>query len=703
MSLYAELIASLRLGWERVLSNSEMPGADGVSVPMFALRLERHLDELEEELRARTYEAGPLLAFDIPKPDGGSRRLAVPPVRDRLVQSAALMVLQPLFEKEFESISYAYRPGRSYKDAIDQLALLRDDGYTWVVDADIHAYFDEIDHQLLVERLELIVSDADLVALLRQWIMADMVYQGRRKKRKKGLPQGSVISPLLANLYLDELDEAFLKKGYKIVRFADDFVVLCKSQKRARKALELTDDLLDDLKLRLNEQKTRITTFEEGFRFLGSLFVRSLIVPSKTASKSTDAVKTNRADEREKRREPPEIEVQNTAMGRALFRALEEEGVSLADFVEAMDPPELADEPAGTGIQEEDAVKEAPAEMPAATHSFRRTLYIQEQGSWLRHVRERFVVTDGKNFNEPLLRIPAVKVDRIVILGHCMITPAALQHCLEAHIPITLLSSRGKYYGQIEGTTARDISRQRLQFLHSLDEPKRRRVAARIVGAKLYNLRSLLRRYARRQKDDQLVKAARRLTQQIRKLSDAENLDQLRGYEGAGSAIYFGVLGRIIQTSDLEFKTRSRRPPRDPVNALLSFGYTLLYYNVYSTIRLHRMNPYVGMLHAERSGHPALASDLIEEFRFVIDRLVIGLCNKRMFTEEDFTITDRGCFLTDEARKRFLAEFEGIMRKALWDKRTETRLSVRQVIDGQIRNYAAFLEGKEMYEPFLII
>lgn len=702
---------------------------------MFALKLGFHLEQLEEELVSRTYKPGPLFGFDIPKPAGGSRRLAVPNVRDRVVQAAALEVLQPLFEQAFESESYAYRPGRSYKDAIRRLELLRDEGFTWVVDADIHKYFDEVDHKLLIERVGALIVDQDVLDLIESWISADLLINRKQVPRSKGLPQGSVISPLLANLFLDELDEALLKEGYRLVRYADDFVVLCKSRKRAEKALALTEDVLEDLKLRLHKGKTQVTTFDRGFRFLGSLFVRSMAIPSKIKSKSTDAipldeasnpdpnpnaafapVQTSRRDVSSSHRDHPidRTRIEETALGRALFRALDEEGIALADFVAAMDPSPTPNEKVAPVVQTSRRVVSSPREIvhiprqidePRRNVStFRSTLYIQEQGSWLRFVKERFVVTDGKKYNNKLLSIPAIKVGQVLIFGHCMITPAAMQHCLSEEIPIILLSSRGAYYGQIEATTARDISRQRLQFLHSLDVPCRLRLASQLVNAKLSNLRSLLRRYARRLQNEELAKVARSITRILRKLAQAETLDQIRGYEGSGSAVYFGAFGRLLTASEFDFKGRNRRPPRDPVNALLSFGYTLLFNNIYAMIRLHRMNPYVGMLHEERAGHPALASDLIEEFRFIIDRMVLALCNKRSFTEVDFTVVEGengGCFLTDDARKRYLRAFEQMMQKPLL-KRASRTYSVRQCLDLQVRRYASYLEGKAPYKPFVL-
>jgi len=733
MTLYDRIAsyAYLQQGWERVLDNSEMAGTDGVSVPLFALRLDRELARLEEALRARTYTPGPLFGFDIPKPTGGFRRLAVPPVRDRVVQSAALVVLEPLIEQALEDSTFAYRRGRSYQDAIERLRLLRDQGYLWVVDADVHAYFDEIDHTRLLDRLRELTPDADLIDLIHQWISVDMIVGGERIRRPKGLPQGAVISPSLANLYLDDLDEAIEREGFQLVRYGDDFVVLCRSRARAEAALELTEDLLDDLALRLHPEKTRITSFEQGFRFLGSLFVRSLILPSKTKAKNTLAVPLRPPATPEtvsptdpealppahspvSPSVPARAELEHTALGRAFLRALDAEGVSVADFVGALAGPafeEATSVPALLALSEAALPDfDAPVPLKPGTEPFMRTLYIQEQGTWLRINRGRFVVTAGREPRDELLALPAIKVDQIMIFGHCLVTPAALRYCLQHAIPITLLSSRGAYYGQVEATTARNVARQRLQFLQALDAPFRLDLARRLVAAKLHNTRSLVRRYARRLQDERLVRAARDLTRLLRRLAQAETLDQARGYEGQGSAVYFGVFDVLLTGSDFTFEGRTRRPPLDPVNALLSFGYTLLFNNLYAMVRLHRMNPYVGFLHDERTGHPALVSDLIEEFRFLIERMVLALCNKRHLKPEDFHYPEPrasgepgGCFLTDGARKTFIRAFERALHRAVTHPASGRTVTYRQCLDLQVRALAEHLEGKAPYTPFQIL
>ena len=709
MHLFTQIATrdGLQQGWERVLGNSDMAGVDGVSVPMFALRIDQELAQLVDELNKGTYKPGPLFGFDIPKPTGGTRRLGVPNVRDRVVQSAALVFLQPLVEKELEASTFAYRPGRSYKTAIEKIRFLRDQGYTWVVDADIHAYFDEIDHALLLERLREVVPDEALIRLIHSWLGVDMVLDGQRITRKKGLPQGSVLSPLLANLYLDDLDEEIEKQGYKLVRYADDFVILCKSERRAHKAMEMTEDMLEALELRLNTDKTQVVHFDQGFRFLGSLFVRSLIVPSEVKRKSTDAIPVRQPVKRTFPPAPEQAELEETAIGRAFGKALKEEGVTMAEFVDRMVEPVRTVKPIEQPVPAEvEPVHEEDdeAEGTERVSTFRRTLYIQEQGSVLRMIRGRFVVTDGKAYNKTILSIPAIKVEQVIVFGHCMLTPAATQHCLKEEIPVTFLSSQGAYFGQLESTTSANVKRQRLQFLHSLDVEKRLMLARSIVEAKLYNTRSVLRRYARKTEGDALTNAAEELTRLQRKLVDAEGFDQVRGYEGRGSAVYFGVFDQLLERSDFTFSGRNRQPPLDPVNAMLSFGYTLLFYNIYALVRVHRLNPYVGVFHEERAGHPALVSDLVEEFRFVVERMVLGMSNQRRFVRTDFYHPeDRpGCFLTSEARKTFLRAFEKAMRQEVTHPLHQQVLSYRRCIDVQVRGYAAYLEGKGGYVPFVI-
>lgn len=259
----------------RVQENGGCRGADGMTVARFAACLDEELDRLQDRLLRGLYRPFPLLRFEIPKATSGLRRLTVPTVRDRVVQTAVYSLTREIFEAEYEETSYAYRLGRSVKDAVRRVAELRDLGFRFVLDADVDAFFDNIPHERLLARVGRLGLPGEIAALLAGWVRAE-VYDGRRVFRlDKGIPQGSVVSPMLANLFLDELDENLALFGQSAVRYGDDFVVLCRDPRQAQEALELTDYLLAELELRLQPDKTRVTSFEQGFTFLGAIFLKN--------------------------------------------------------------------------------------------------------------------------------------------------------------------------------------------------------------------------------------------------------------------------------------------------------------------------------------------------------------------------------------------------------------------------------------------
>lgn len=264
---------TLRRAFWRVRDNHGCRGADGMTVDHFEADLEQEIDRLQDRLLRDCYHPYPLLEISIPKRSGGARRLCIPTVRDRVAQTAADLVVRPVFEAEFEDCSYAFRRGRSTRDAVRKICELREQGYRWLLDADIHDCFDTIPHDRLLARLARLSLEAEVLRLFESWVRTE-VYDGKRLHSPAcGIPQGSVVSPLLANLFLDELDETFALFEQVIVRYADDFLILCRDRDRAEGALEVTDALLDGLGLALNREKTAVTSFAHGFKFLGALFV----------------------------------------------------------------------------------------------------------------------------------------------------------------------------------------------------------------------------------------------------------------------------------------------------------------------------------------------------------------------------------------------------------------------------------------------
>lgn len=280
---------NLEASWKEVRARGGGGGADGITLARFEDMHERELERLSKELREDTYRPRPVKRVEIPKPGTKTGRpLGIPAVRDRVVQKALQHVLEPIFERKFRPHSYGFRPGRSAKDALRRVDGLLKAGSTWVVDADIQKYFDTISHDRLMAEVEKEVADGRVLKLLRRYLEAEVLDGMERWTSGAGTPQGAVISPLLANVYLHPLDEVMEEAGYEMVRYADDFVVLCRSEAEARRALETIRSVLDGLELELHPDKTRVVdaTQRGGFDFLGYHFERGMRWPRAQSVKS---------------------------------------------------------------------------------------------------------------------------------------------------------------------------------------------------------------------------------------------------------------------------------------------------------------------------------------------------------------------------------------------------------------------------------
>ena len=228
---------TLEIAWQRVSRNKGAAGVDGQSIQRFRARSEKYLDELEGALRDGSYQPQPVKRVEIPKASGGFRPLGIPVVKDRIVQTALKLVVEPIFECEFLDSSYGFRPGLGCKDALREVDALIREGYTHVVDADLSSYFDTIPHERLLTLASERISDGRILDLIRSYLEQDIIRGLERWTPTGGTPQGAVISPLPANVYLHPLDSMMRDKGFRMVRYADDFVVMCRNAPDAQSAL----------------------------------------------------------------------------------------------------------------------------------------------------------------------------------------------------------------------------------------------------------------------------------------------------------------------------------------------------------------------------------------------------------------------------------------------------------------------------------
>lgn len=264
---------NLYIAYEKVKANRGAGGVDMVSLEGFERNLESNLEELHRLLYEDKYEPLPVKRVYIPKPNGDKRPLGIPTIRDRVAQQALLNRLGKIFEAKFCECSYGFRPQRSCQQAIDKVDEYLKKGYQWVVEVDIGKFFDTVDQQILMRLVYEEISDGRVLRLIKKFLEAGILEEGKVTYQSRGTPQGGNLSPLLANIYLHPYDEEMIAKGYNLVRYADDVVILCKTKEEAKEALILTRQILENrLNLRLNPDKTNLRHEREGFEFLGHYF-----------------------------------------------------------------------------------------------------------------------------------------------------------------------------------------------------------------------------------------------------------------------------------------------------------------------------------------------------------------------------------------------------------------------------------------------
>ncbi|GAB1538433.1 hypothetical protein NUACC21_10940 [Scytonema sp. NUACC21] len=327
------------------------------------------------------------------------------------------------------------------------------------------------------------------------------------------------------------------------------------------------------------------------------------------------------------------------------------------------------------------------------------TLYITDQGAYLSVKNQQFQVLYN---GELKIKVPVNRVSHIVLFGCCNLSHGAVSIALQRRIPVMYLSQKGKYFGRLEteGQAKVEYLVRQVQCCQNLEFTKRQ--AEAIVEAKLQNSRILLLRLNQKRKVEEVSKAIHDISVLIGNLPLAESIDVLRGYEGKGATIYFQALGKLF-TGAFAFEKRTKRPPTDPVNSLLSLGYTLLSQNIYSFVQAVGLHTHFGNLHVPRDNHPALVSDLIEEFRaLVVDSLVVYVINSKIFTPEDFTPPDErgGVYLFPDALKKFLKHWEERLQTEVTHPHTGYKVSYRRCIELQVREYVSSLMGEiEPYRP----
>lgn len=328
-------------------------------------------------------------------------------------------------------------------------------------------------------------------------------------------------------------------------------------------------------------------------------------------------------------------------------------------------------------------------------------LYLTEQGATLRKEGELLTVNkDGKT----LQGIPAIKVAQVVILGNINLTTPAIHYLLKRGIDCVFCSSYGKYHGRLFSTESKFGALRQQQLQVQLNKSQGLAIARKIIRGKLLNQRTILLRYSKKPGCNQLRLSCELIQECLRKLERANDINSLLGLEGYASSSYFASFKMVLK-NDFGFNGRARRPPPDPVNSMLSFGYTLLTYDAQSAVRAVGLDPFMGFLHATKYSSPSLALDLMEEFRpIIVDSIVLKMVNSRIVNESDFRNVKRnsGVFLTQDGIKKFIHHYEERVHTLISHPIDRVHVSYRRCFELQARHLQKTILGKEPeYRPLL--
>lgn len=655
--LYDKIISlsSLNKAWAKVRADRGAAGVDGQGIASFERNLEDNLQKLHETLAQGTYQPRPIKKISIPQEDGAHRLLYLLSVRDRVVQTSVALVLGPILDAEMEDASFAHRPGRSVRMAVERVARYYRQGYHWVVDGDIDDYFESVPHDRLLETLGRYLDDARVLELISNWLKHGTDGSGI------GLPQGSPLSPLLANIYLDEIDERIHGKGIRLVRFADDFVLLAKKEVDAQEAVKKMAGLLEEYGLRLHPEKTRVVSFEQGFSFLGRLFVRSVVLEHEPGGGHVSGDDTHPA---------------------------------------AGTPSTCATSPSTSSPPVEPLHQAQGGAEDLAPRL--RVLYITGQGRFLDVRNRAFSVRAGPDKDSAeLIAVLPRGVERIELWPGADASSRALRHALDCKIVLAYVDGWGRTRGTLEPPLVAKAKLHLAQAEIARNGPPRLDMARRLAMGRVRNQRALLRRLNRRRRDEPTREHLAALNSVLRRQKKADNVPRLMGLEAEAAKHYWTALSRQVG-EDWHFTRRVRRPPGDPINLVISLTASILYRDLHCLVVRHGLHPGFGSLHGSVDGRHGCVSDLIEEFRAPLSEgLAVYLANNRILKADMFHKTEkRLCQVTPEGRNLIIRSYEAWLDRPIKSPHSGKKVKWRGLLEEQVLAYREHVLCGEPYRPY---
>ncbi len=548
-----------------------------------------------EQFNNGTYENDPVKVFYINKTDGSKREIHKPCIKDMLAHKILASMIEKPLDNAFEEESIGYRKGYGRHRAAEMINKAVKEGYKYVIESDIEDFFPSVDHEILRKSLENHIprSDYNIIDLIMKAVQTKIPKGGKYEVMTKGLSQGSPLSPLLANIYLDSFDEMMKLDDLRLIRYADDFVILIKDIDKAEEILENAKQALTLLNLKLKKEKTNIIPIEKGFTFLGFEFYS--------------------------------------------------DGISV--------------------------------EKEISDNLMKKLLFVSEPFTFIGVRGERVEVRKG---SQTLLSVPLRRISEIVLVEKCAISSYLVKKCCDYNIPISMTLNSGYYMTTIKSDKRSHFKTITLhsQRYSSLSNAELLEYAKEIAYHKILNYSKMLK--TKRAYDEEFKNV---FYVSLEKLKSAKTQDEVRGVEGYFSKEYFKRFNRMVNIEEFKL-TKRERFACDRMNPLLNFGYYLLFTRINGLARAVGLNPFLGFLHSPENKYESLVADIQELFRPFVDRFILRIVNTQIIKPEDFMEVESRYYLTPEARKTFLANYERDFNRNL----LPLGRSILDLINKQIKN-----------------
>lgn len=732
--------------WKVVKQKGASGGIDGVSIDLFEENLDKNIRYLKESLSDKQWSPEPYLRISIPKKETERRMLGLLCIKDKIIQQAIKQLIEPRFEKSFVSNSYGYRPGKGHGKAIRFAKFCcQNKAYPYVLRLDIDNYFDTIDHEILFKRVYPLINDDEIFRLIQLCVKMGMVNkQMKWQEVKQGVPQGAVLSPLLANYYLHSFDQFVLSRTKMYVRYADDFLILCRNADEANLFLtECTLFLESRLKLKLNPAS--ISEIKDGVEFLGLLLNnKGVSLSAEKKDKLNARIRLLRWEDRKFNAEGLDglkgiqnyyaallpqsflveldsvlitqlksiIKDQKTKIPNksVLFAALKEISFFSEENIlrNAQIKSELINDylvASSEEIKQRNELKNKKL-ISRRKHEYRQKenetseLVVNSFGAFIGVDNKGITIkVGGKKHSLPT----STNLQHITILGEGIsISSNALAYCMQNNIGVDYFNRAGKHLGSFISTRYLHITLWDKQYALSLE--RRSILAVKIIMGKIKNQINLIKYFHKYHKgvSDTLIEKYNEIMPLFKRIiSDLKQIEGREDYvtqvvqcEAKGAELYWRYIKELIRDDGVCFANRERHGATDLVNCLLNYGYSILYARIWQCVLYRKLNPTISIIHAPQVGKPTLVYDIIELFRTqAVDRVVVSLIQKR----EPLKIHEG--LLEKETKKLLVQNITERLNRYERYRTKECRLC--DIINVQIKEIAEYIDKGTGFRPYI--